>query len=605
MPSPAEPVAAVPEHPLGFDLSVLKRQRKLISGIVLAGLALLLALALLVPAKYTASAQLEVLLPTDSQPARASFSDARAVQMVLDKHLIMLKSRDLLEKVYETSGAKDDPALKPAIWSRARQNDTAARVEKFSGMIGVNQLLSSAVIAIQYTSSNPELAASVANTLAQSYLDQSLDRQRADLKSGLDRIEARLSELHASLDDNKARSDSSSGTTAAGDAAIAKNIRDLKTDDITTRQAIAELTRRQDEMRRRYEGVEGEVRIASQAAVPIRPSSLNPIYFLLPGLILLTAAGIFLALLRERLDGSIHTLAQANGVLGVPCAGSIPDFKALGIERPGSDLEDDPYSPYGEAIRALAASLNLVRKSQHSEIVLLSSSEGAAGKSTLAGSLAQYLTLIGRRVLVIDLDWRKQGLLRDQRPETGNGVLDLRSASGSFDLTPRHHPSLGFDYVPAKPGAGDPLRFIAGDVLTGALGSLREKYDVILIDGPSAEAQAEASLLAALADKVLLVVKCGSTKEAAARHALAVLKPPARRRSALFAVMTHTPVSPKGNHPLKREPTVARLRTGVASEPAPSAMERISNSIDASRAAVRTTASRTLGSIKNYVGLSA
>jgi Mrp family chromosome partitioning ATPase len=56
------------------------------------------------------------------------------------------------------------------------------------------------------------------------------------------------------------------------------------------------------------------------------------------------------------------------------------------------------------------------------------------------------------------------------------------------------------------------------------LHQLRDGYDCVVIDGPGLLGAAEARLLAALADKVLLVVKSGDTHWDLARDALNLLR---------------------------------------------------------------------------------
>jgi hypothetical protein len=70
----------------------------------------------------------------------------------------------------------------------------------------------------------------------------------------------------------------------------------------------------------------------------------------------------------------------------------------------------------------------------------------------------------------------------------------------------------------------DPLRpFVSGQV-PRLLGQLRDSYDCVVIDSPPLLAVAEARLLTAMADKVVLVVKWGSTRRAMARDASNLLR---------------------------------------------------------------------------------
>jgi hypothetical protein len=68
----------------------------------------------------------------------------------------------------------------------------------------------------------------------------------------------------------------------------------------------------------------------------------------------------------------------------------------------------------------------------------------------------------------------------------------------------------------------DPLT--ATEQMAGLIRQLRERYDCVIIDGPSVLGAVEARLLPSIADRLLLVVKWGSTRREVAQNALGLLR---------------------------------------------------------------------------------
>jgi Mrp family chromosome partitioning ATPase len=161
----------------------------------------------------------------------------------------------------------------------------------------------------------------------------------------------------------------------------------------------------------------------------------------------------------------------------------------------------------------------------------------------LAVSLAHCAASIGRRVLLVDLDTRTPGLLPELRMESAHD-LDLVSNDAPLQAIVRRHPVLAFDCIPMKSGQIDPLRLIASGKLHAALHTFRDDYDLVIISGPTA-AQPEAPLLAAMVDKVVFVLKWGTTWRETAQNAVRALceGTPVRRDPSDFmaAVLTEVP----------------------------------------------------------------
>ncbi len=554
------PDATAHEHGVRPLLDILRRRSRMIATIVGAGTALLAVAALLFPPRYTAMAQIEILPPATVQGDRPALSEPRAGQMTVDTHMVKLKARDFLRAVHEASnsgGSSQDhalhpapllapPAASPTISAPAAAHQDLA-LEEFEKNVGVTQLLVSSVLAIRFTSADPEEAARIANRVVVLYSDHLRKSKEGVLQAEIDRLDLRLAELSKELDTHQGQLQRRLAESVshfppnAGD-----DLRNIKHKVRADAQLMAELVRRQADTRRRYEQVTPEIRIVSFASVPAKRSSLHPILFIVPGIVLLFVGASFLAVSQEQLDQGLRSSSEVSAALSAPCIGLVPKFPALGLSGPVGYVTNNPFAPYSEAIRSVTAAIGLAARTRDPEVVLLSCSEPGEAKTMLAVSMAQSIASVGNRVLVVDLDVRTPGVLRELGLDASLGVVDLvlgRAPPEDVILRPD---GLAFDVLPMSAEPVDPLRLLSGDELRKALTELRARYDVIIIDGPSALGRPEAQLLATLADKVVLVVKWGTTRKLVVQNAARALSGAgtlARGRAGIMAaVVTQVPL---------------------------------------------------------------
>ena len=210
----------------------------------------------------------------------------------------------------------------------------------------------------------------------------------------------------------------------------------------------------------------------------------------------------------------------------MPCIGLVPKLNRLGNTRPHEYMCDRPFDPYTEAIRSIAATLNLTAITHTPKIVLFSSSVPGEGKTTLAVSFAAYVALLGKRVLLIDLDFRNPQILRELGGTLESGCKDaIHFGRPSTEMIRRHaHMKLDYLSIPRLPI--DPMTAFVGGHLSRLLDALREKYDCVVIDSSPLLATTEARLLASMVDRVVFAVKWGSTPRNVVQNALNSLQSP-------------------------------------------------------------------------------
>ncbi len=553
-------------------LDTLRRRRRLILTVALCGTLLAAATALLVAPKYTAAAQI-IVEPT--QGANGPPASPTSEDSVIDTQVKLLTSHDHLQRVVQSLLA--DPefiaiAKRPAITAVAATTNPSSKlpvpeaetswagelnrrlhiwigtlfrdrhgasidIEDLERHLRVAQEDRSRIIVVRYTSQNPEESAIVVNKAVQLYIDGQSDQKSKYTSRELallrDRIaEARNAAVQSGLavqkearDQTKASQDQSS----QGAQEANTRIRALEREAAASALVYSNLQRRERELLDQRGDIGAIARIVSLAAPPNQPSSHNPILFILPILIILLIGGSFVAVIIEQSDRGLRSERDVKNALGIPCVGFIPRLSNIRNVKPHQHMLTEPFSAYTEAIRSVVGELWLATPQRAPRTILISSSVPGEGKTTAAVSIAVCAASLGRRVLMIDLDFKRPSVARELGNTTAGEIFDilLRNQSAADIIT--HISDLGIDYLPMPTSPLDALPILADQRLPLLLRELSKNYDSIIIDGPPLLGIVESRLLAPMADKVVFVVKWGSTRREVAQNAIGLLRNPNRR----------------------------------------------------------------------------
>jgi polysaccharide biosynthesis transport protein len=519
-------------------LAILARRRSMIATVFVSGTVLLVLAASLIPPVFTAFAQIGVILPAGHTTSSA-WSDQRASQMIVDTHMVLLKSRDFLREVL-VSLEDDAHAASTRVF--------ALRLEEFERRLTISQSLSSGVISVAYRSKSPEQAAEVVNRIVTLYRVQLRKREAEALRAELDQLGNRIADIDRAGKGTRAQIQAGlldslkPVSVGAGDGK--EQLGRLEMEARANAQLQVDLRRRHVEIRQRLEAPPQQIWIVSLAAVPVTPSSLPRWVLIIPAGVLLLIGSCFWAIASEQLDQRLRTADDVTAALSMPCVGLLPTTPRRPFWRPRTWLEEQLFTPHVESIRSIVAGLGATLCCHPAQVVLLSSCEQGEGATRLAVTIAHYAASIGRRVLLVDLDARTPGVLRELRLEASNDIVDLVLNDAAPDTVVRRHPMFAFDFLPMKAGRIDPLSLIASGKLSAALDTFRGSYDLVFIAGPLA-LRPEAPLLAAMSDQVLLTVKWGTTRCDAAQKAVRFLRDrnPAGHdtRGFMAAVVTEVP----------------------------------------------------------------
>jgi capsular exopolysaccharide synthesis family protein len=176
---------------------------------------------------------------------------------------------------------------------------------------------------------------------------------------------------------------------------------------------------------------------------------------------------------------------------------------------------------FGEAFHTLAANVRLLDADDPVRAVVIASATAGEGKTTIAAYLAQAVARMNRRVLVVDTDLRRPQIHQRLGLVNGDGLTDVLSG----DLSPEEAiQASALDENLFVLTAGmlppDPIRLISSQKMQELMRSLREQFDLVIYDAPPLAGLADAHLLAAHSDGLLLVAGLGELKRSALEQSL-------------------------------------------------------------------------------------
>ncbi|RYG89869.1 MAG: polysaccharide biosynthesis tyrosine autokinase [Alphaproteobacteria bacterium] len=259
------------------------------------------------------------------------------------------------------------------------------------------------------------------------------------------------------------------------------------------------------------------VSIVDAAEPPARPSKpnipLNLALALLTGL----SISVLATFLRERFDDVIRNPDEVAAKLGIRLLGVVPVIPKR--SSPAEELRSQ-LSPMSEAYLSLRTSLAFSTPKGAPQVLLVTSSRPAEGKSTSAVALAQSFGRLDKKVLLIDCDLRRPSLHKQLNLSSNIGLVDLLTGRRTLEEVTQTTEMLGVDFIACGSLPPNPTDLLSSEVLHNFIAQARTAYGVVIIDGPPVIGLADAPILAQQADAVSFVIETGLAHRGQAKAAI-------------------------------------------------------------------------------------
>ncbi|GEM_PF-852795 len=262
-----------------------------------------------------------------------------------------------------------------------------------------------------------------------------------------------------------------------------------------------------------------DAKLISTAAPPVAPSyppkTLIMLLSICGGLLI----GSLAALMRESADHTFRRSDEIEQATGLPLIAMVPDLK--GMTQPTVHVLRKPISGFSESLRKIYVGLQLSEAAQSPKTVMISSATPGEGKSVIVASLARLLARNGKRIMVIDCDWRAPTMHRIFQRSDKNGLASLLADEGvPLNDVIYNDPLSGLDLIVSGGWNPHSMYLLTSPRMRAVLQTFAKNYDLVILDTPPVLVAAEVLQLSRLVDKVLYTVRWGHTRREVALDGL-------------------------------------------------------------------------------------
>ncbi len=323
------------------------------------------------------------------------------------------------------------------------------------------------------------------------------------------------------LDDNIARLDTeigNSGRELQGipQRTIAESRYQLEIDVAANIYKV--LTDRYEAARLVEASAQPDVSILTRAVAGSKPTNNRKVVIVGMGILMGLGAGLGLALLFDVTDKRVRYADQITGGLGLTILGVIPEIKRAKGETPSPEEAAQVI----EAFRTVR--LNLAHTvGDGSLVITISSPSPGDGKSLVSSNLALSFAEAGYNTLLIDGDTRRGELHRTFGVERRPGLLDYLTGEIKFAqlVHKTQHPQL--QLITAGSRKRNAPELLGGAAMRELIKSMREKYEVVIVDSPPLGAGIDPFVLSTLTGNLMLVLRAGATERDLAEAKLQIV----------------------------------------------------------------------------------
>lgn len=545
-------------------LSTLRRRSASIILTTVAVLAAAVAFLLFAQERYSAEARIVIDVNRRGLTVGSEAANSSAVDMaVVESQVETIQSEKIALAVIRKLDLDQDSEFigRPGVVDHvlalmmSEQGPSATRspeerlrtaTDTFKKNLDVARVGRSYIARIAFTSRDPDKAARIANAITDVYIEDQLEARFEATERAGNWMQQRLAELRqeATRAENAVTAfknlNGIADNTAAREApGVAQRLRTLEGEAQAKRASVDSLTALSAYTQTLHQQSPPvtDARVVTQATAPQNKSYPKTALTLVLALFTGGAMGTMVAFAREHLDRTIRRPQQIEAELGLRTLGVLPHVPAR-VVRPSVSAAPNrwqwtkrliggtagpmtaPLFFFPEQSKS-AATADVLRRinmeieqglsaTGGSTIGIVSSSAGE-GKTTIAYNLALVAGQGGRRVLLIDADFRSSRLMNKIASPHSLGLLDLLDKPEGLAESVIAHRSIHVLGQSKAECSAHPADILSSGPMGRVIEAARKDYDWIIIDLPSLLRHVEAQAGAIFIDTFVFVAEAGAT----------------------------------------------------------------------------------------------
>ncbi len=389
------------------------------------------------------------------------------------------------------------------------------------------------VLTFTAESDDPDRAALAANTWAESYVEVKRDEVVASIATAIERLQSRLEEIRTErqnlrqpLDDLEARiTDAAPEDAPALQAQYDRLADDLSYElDLLAAQSQATLASLANLELQAELSTLGTARIVQVANPPQERRNPPLSRDLALGATVGLLAGFGLALLADTRDNTIKSSGDVETATGLPVLAAIPDAGSKYKGELARATWDEPEGVYADGYQKLRAAIEFATMNKKLKSVLITSPNPKEGKSTTASNLAIALSTVGKRTILLDLDFRRGRIHQIYGIPNAPGLSDHILHDAQLATVARHVEGAEHLFIiPNGTTPPNPAAFVGTPRFLSTVEWMEGQAETVVLDAPPLFAVSDTYTLAKNVDAVVLTARVGKTTKSELQEVLSVL----------------------------------------------------------------------------------
>ena len=184
----------------------------------------------------------------------------------------------------------------------------------------------------------------------------------------------------------------------------------------------------------------------------------------------------------------------------------------------------DGSSDINECYNTIKDNILFMSGEDKPQVIQMESSIAGEGKTTMCCNLATSLSFNDKKVLIIDLDFRRPRVNKFFKVTNENGLVDYMSDKVSLDDAIKKTSYENLDILPRGSSIYNPSLLLTSEKFALLINELRETYDYIFLDSPPVLQVSEYIHVSKVADGILFIVAYGKVKKRELKDSSALLR---------------------------------------------------------------------------------
>jgi tyrosine-protein kinase Etk/Wzc len=230
--------------------------------------------------------------------------------------------------------------------------------------------------------------------------------------------------------------------------------------------------------------------------------------------------GLLLILLSGLLKSTLSYREEIERISVTPIIGVVNrSQESLKNKYPRLQILDNPKSSLSESIRSIRTNMQFVAADKTHKMVAVTSTISGEGKSFITINLGGMISLLGLKVVILDMDLRKPKLHYSFGHDNSVGLSTYLVGQNKLDevLTKTEMGNLWI--IPSGPIPPNPAELVQSQRMENLLTKLLEDFDYVLVDTPPIGLVTDGTTILKRADIALYVIRADYSKRSFAQNA--------------------------------------------------------------------------------------